>query len=130
VPAQVAPAYAIWIDDTQRRKGEYVHVVDYAEFDTSSPGLGGEPGRRLGYGEWYERGLPIVCGPRPDPGMDDTLYEACVNVYDPSMVYGRWLAVPASALPVIEGAQVGLDLLVLGGGIGLTAVVVARRPPE
>lgn len=112
VPKLVAPAYAVWIDDTQRRHGDFVHVVEYAEIDTSP------------------QGLTIVCGLAPAPGEEDPDYEACYNVYDPSMVYGRWLAVPASALPVIEGAQVGIDLLALGGGVGLTALVVRRRRPD
>lgn len=130
MPKLVAPPFAVWIDDTQRLEGDFVHVVDYDVFDTSRPGYAGEPGARMDWNEANQRGLPITCGPAPSPGADDPAYDACFSVYDPSMTFGRWLAVPASALPVIEGAQAGLDLLVAGGSIALTASVVRRRRPD
>jgi hypothetical protein len=130
VPRQVAPPFAIWVDDTQRREGDFVHVLDHGEFDTTRPGSDGEPGVRLGFGEWYERGLRIVCGTVPAPAEDATTYEDCTNAYDPSMVYGWWLAVPASAVPAIEGAEIVIDVFVAGGTTALTALVVTRRRPE
>lgn len=130
VPTLVAPPFAVWIDDTQRREGAYVHVVEYAEFDTTRPGAPGEPGVRLASGERYAEGLRQVCGPAPRAGEDGSTYQRCSDEYDPSMVFGGWLAVPASALPVIEGAQAGLDLLVVGGSVAATAIIVRRRRPD
>lgn len=77
-----------------------------------------------------QRGLPIACGPEPSPGAVDADYEACINTYDPSTTFGRWRAVPASALPAIEGVQVGVDLVVAAVSIALTALVVRRRRPD
>ncbi|MBX3031503.1 MAG: hypothetical protein KF809_15255 [Chloroflexi bacterium] len=123
-----AGPFAVWIDDAQRREGDYVHVVRYDEFDTTQPGRHGEPGARIDSGEAYQKGLLLVCGAEPE--VHDEAYEVCVNVYDPSMVHGWWLAVPASALPVIEGVQAGLDLAVGGLALAGTVVIVRHRRPD
>lgn len=130
VPQAVGAPFATWMDDADRRAGAIAHVLGHGQFDTSRPGVAGEPGERLDWNDANQRGLPITCGSEPARGVVDPRYEACINNYDPSMTYGWWLAVPSSALPVVEGAQAGLDLVVGGGSIALTAFVVRRRRPD
>lgn len=129
VPQAVGAPFATWMDDADRRAGAIAHVMGYGVFDTSRAGAAGEPGERMDWNDANQRGLPITCGSEPARGVVDPIYEACLSTYDPSMTFGWWLAVPSSALPVIEGAQAGLDLLVAGGSIALTASVVRRRRP-
>ncbi len=130
VPQQVAPSFATWVDDRERRDGDFVGVVDFGLFDTNQPGPVGTPGLPMDWNEANQRGLRITCGPEPGVDVDDPVYEACLAIYDPSMTFGWWRAVPASALPIIEGAEVTLDLLVAFGSVALTAGVVVRRHPD
>lgn len=130
MPPVVGGSMARWVDQAGRARGSLLLVLDEGLFDPAIPGVRGEPGARLDWNDANQRGLPVTCGPAPAPSADDLAYEACYSEYDPSMTLGWWLGIPTSARPIIEGAQVALDLLVTGGSIALTALVVARRRPE
>jgi hypothetical protein len=131
---------AVWRSQQSEEWQEGVHYiawVDGGDFDTSKPGVNGEPGARWDY-EVYSRQLWARCGPPPDIGDDDYDYDSpeyrtwseCADTYPPPSDLSWSKVVPSSFYPDYQNAALIMDGAVGGLCLLLTFPVVARRRPS
>jgi hypothetical protein len=136
----LAEQRSTWVrsnDDSWRSGNDRLAYADFGTFDTSRPGVEGEPGARITYEEWDAQMSARVreeCGPAPADdaqespetiafwGCSDRVYQSA----DP-----QWeKAVPRSAWGDFVALDVIMSALLGGGALLLSMVVVARRRPE
>lgn len=107
--------------------------VEGGDFDTSKPGINGEPGARFDHEE-MNRQLVELCGQPPDDDDDESpewrTWHACAEQlpYPQDMYWNK--VVPASTYPDFLLAELAIDAAVGGAAFILTFPVVARRRPS
>jgi hypothetical protein len=127
---------AVWTkDENASRDG--IGPLGYlqgGEFDTSKPGVDGEPGARFDY-EAFNRQQVEMCGQPPEDDEDHEsaewrTWQACAEQMQyPEDMY--WYnVVPASTYPDFELMELAVDGAIGGVAFLLTFPVVARRRPS
>lgn len=127
---------AVWTNDVNGYRDGIgpLGTVTGGEFDTSKPGVDGEPGARFDY-EGFNRQLVELCGQPPEETTyNDTpewrAWQTCAEQF-PYPVDMYWnKVVPASTYPDFQLAELAIDAAVGGAAFLLTFPVVARRRPS
>ncbi len=127
---------AVWTNDENGWRDGIgpLGYVEGGEFDTSKPGVDGEPGARFDYEEFSRKQVQL-CG---QPPIDDEdvespewrTWEACAEqVALPEDMYWNKV-VPASTYPDFLHAELAIDAVFGGAALILTFPAVARRRPS
>jgi hypothetical protein len=107
-----------------------IAYLESGKFDTSQPGLNGEPGARLDRDHDLSPKVKRTCGPMPavfDDSLEVQAYDLCSQTFFGSV---HWdLTVPASAYGDFQAVEMTLGLVIGGLALLLTFPVVARRRP-
>ena len=128
--------FAVWVpdqnDDWRDGVGQLTYV-DYGLFDTSTPGVPGEPGARFTYDD-LEREAREACGAPPDDDTGEspewTTWGECADpIYQRGNTGEMSLQVSRSHYGEYAWTDTLLSLLVGGAALLLTFPVVARRRP-
>jgi hypothetical protein len=146
--AMLAKDRSVWVrqdDDSWRYGGGSLTYSDYGTFDTTLPGLPGEPGMRVEEQDLYaeaDRQIRAACGGQPgNPEDDDYDYESpeflawseCADPYwmaVQSRAVGWSKEVPRSAWGDFATLDIAMSALLGGAALALTLLVVTRRRPE
>ncbi len=127
---------AVWTNDENGWRDGIgpLGYVKGGEFDTSKPGVDGEPGARFDH-EGFNRQQVEMCGQPPEETVfNDTpewrLWQTCAEQipYPEDMYWNK--VVPAATYPDFQLAELALDAAVGGAAFILTFPVVARRRPS
>ena len=138
IQGELSKQFAVWVSQNDQgwREGvpSALAYIDGGQFDTTKPGVDGEPGARFDYDE-VDRQVRVACGEAPNDDTGETpayqAWAACSDPYYQRANNAGWdKEVPAARF----GDYVTLDtlasLLVGGLAILLTFPVVARRRPS
>ncbi|MDQ3552816.1 MAG: hypothetical protein M3395_00180 [Chloroflexota bacterium] len=127
---------AVWVNEGEGW-GDGLGPIGYAgggEFDTSKPGVDGEPGARFDY-EAFHRQQVELCGQPPQDEEDGDSPESrawwtCAEQipYPDDLYWSK--VVPASTYPDFQLAELAVDAGIGGAAFILTFPVVARRRPS
>lgn len=127
---------AVWTNDENGWRDGIgpIGYVEGGEFDTSKPGVEGEPGARFDY-EGFHRQQSELCGPPPEDDEDGEspewrAWQRCAEQipYPEDMYWTK--VVPASTYPDFQLVELSLDAAIGGAAFILTFPVVARRRPS
>ncbi len=128
---------AVWTDDlVNGNRGGFAPLayLEGGDFDTSKPGVDGEPGARYDHQE-FDRKRVAECGWPPEESIyNDTpawrAWQSCAEQipYPDDLHWDK--VVPASTYPDFQLAALALDAAIGGAAFALTFPVVARRRPS
>lgn len=127
---------AIWIRSEDMGRGGLWPIgwADGGDFDTSKPGVDGEPGARFDY-EAFNRQQVELCGEPPEDAEDDEspewrAWSTCAEQipYPEDMQWSK--VVPASTYPDFQLMELAVNAGIGGAAFLLTFPVVARRRPS
>jgi len=127
---------AVWTDDVNGYRDGIgpLGTVASGEFDTTIPGVDGEPGARFDY-EAFNRQQVEMCGQPPEETVfNDTpewrSWQTCAEQFPyPEDMYWNKLVL-ASTYPDFQQAELAVDGVIGGVAFLLTFPVVARRRPS
>jgi hypothetical protein len=127
---------AVWTEEENGRRDGIgpLAFVESGEFDTSKPGVDGEPGARFDHEAFYRKQVE-ECGQQPEESIDNDTPEerawaTCAEqLPQPEDMYWSKV-VPASTYPDFQLAEFALDAGIGGAALLLTLPVVARRRPS
>lgn len=136
VQGSMFDARAVWLnqDDTGWREGAGpIAYIEGGEFDTSKPGVSGEPGARFDQEAYYEQQV-ATCGQPPDDDTGESpewqAWGTCAEAV-PRAQTTQWdKVVPASTYGDFQLVDGVLSLVIGGSAILLTFPIVARRRPS
>ncbi len=127
---------AVWISDEDGWRDGMgpIGYADGGDFDTSKPGVDGEPGARFDHEAFYLQQVER-CGPPPEDDQEGESpewlsWQTCAEQipYPENMYWSK--VVPASTYPDFQLAELAIDAAIGGAAFVLTFPVVARRRPS
>ena len=127
---------AVWTNDENGWRDGMgpIGYVEGGEFDTSKPGVDGEPGARFDY-EGFHRQQVELCGSPPEDAEDGESpewlsWQTCAEQLPyPENIYWSKV-VPASTYPDFQLMELAVNTGIGGAAFLLTFPVVARRRPS
>jgi hypothetical protein len=127
---------AVWIsgENGWRDGAAPIGYADCAEFDTSKPGVDGEPGARFDY-EGFNRQQVELCGQPPEDdhegeSPEGRSWQTCAEQLPYPQIMEWSKVVPAATYPDFQLAELAVDGAIGGVAFLLTFPVVARRRPS
>jgi len=127
---------AVWTSDENGWRDGIgpLGYADGGEFDTSKPGVDGEPGARFDW-EGFNRQQVELCGQPPEDDEDGEspewrTWQTCAEQfpYPEDMYWSK--VVPAATYPDFQLMELTVDAGIGGAALVLTFPVVARRRPS
>ncbi len=138
IQGELSKQFAVWVsqDDESWRDGVPgpLAYVGGGQFDTTKPGVDGEPGARFDYDD-VDRQVMAACGQAPNDDTGETpayqAWAACSDPYYQRVIHAQWdKEVPAARYGDYATVDTLASLLVGGLAILLTFPIVTRRRPS